>query len=87
MPATRLFGAFSGYPGIIISAGPSLRRNVDLLKGLRDRALLVCVDTAYKVCSRRGIIPHIVMTLDARRQRQAFFRRFPGRNIPTWPTW
>jgi hypothetical protein len=73
MPVTGLFGAFSGCPGIIISAGPSLRKNVDLLKNLRNRALLVCVDTAYKVCSRRGIKPHIVMTLDAQRHSVRHF--------------
>ncbi|MFC1668755.1 motility associated factor glycosyltransferase family protein [Spirochaetota bacterium] len=61
----NLFGKFKGYPGIIVSAGPSLRKNVELLHKIKDKALIVCVDTAIKVLTRRNIYPHIVMTLDA----------------------
>ncbi len=68
-----LFGKFRGYPGIIVSAGPSLRKNMDLLEGLRDRALIVCVDTALKVLHRRDITPHLVMTLDAQKQSLKHF--------------
>jgi hypothetical protein len=60
-----LFGAFLGYPGIIVSAGPSLKKNVRLLSELRDRALICCVDTSAKVLHRLGISPHIIMALDA----------------------
>ncbi len=66
-PVRTLFGAFRGYPGIIVSAGPSLRRNVDLLANAREKALVVCVDTAFKIMEKRGVSPHIVMTLDAQR--------------------
>lgn len=66
-PVSELFGRFSGYPGIIVSAGPSLRKNVKKLSALRDRALIVCVDTALKVLLRNNIEPHIVMTLDSQK--------------------
>jgi hypothetical protein len=66
-PVRNLFGRFRGFPGIIVSAGPSLRGNVDSLAALRDRALIVAVDTAFPVLRRRGIDPHIVMTLDAQK--------------------
>lgn len=62
-----LFGRFAGCPGIIVSAGPSLRKNMHLLPRLRDRALIVAVDTALKALVRKGIEPHIVMTLDAQK--------------------
>jgi hypothetical protein len=61
----NLFGSFKSIPGIIVSAGPSLRKNIDQLTRLKDRALIVCVDTALKPMLKKGIIPHIVMTLDA----------------------
>ncbi len=66
-PVRELFGKFSGYPGIIVSAGPSLRKNVALLAEARDRALIVCVDTALKILLAHGITPHLVMTLDAQK--------------------
>ena len=63
----EFFGAFRGYPGVIVSAGPSLKKNVRLLEELSDKALICCVDTSFKVLTRLGITPHIVMSLDAQR--------------------
>ncbi len=59
------FGAFAGCPGIIVSAGPGLRANADVLARMRDRALIVAVDTAAPVLRKKNIIPHIIMTIDA----------------------
>jgi hypothetical protein len=61
----QLFGAFRGYPGIIVSAGPSLKKNAALLSSLKDSALICCVDTSFRAIQRIGITPHIVMALDA----------------------
>ncbi|MFH0974288.1 MAG: 6-hydroxymethylpterin diphosphokinase MptE-like protein [Spirochaetota bacterium] len=66
-PVIELFGRFRGMPGIIVSAGPSLKKNARLLNSIRDRALIVCVDTAFKVLHRMGVVPHIVMTLDSQK--------------------
>lgn len=76
--AADLFGRFRGYPGIIVSAGPSLRKNFGLLAGLYDRALIVCVDTAYKVLNRRGVPAHMVMTLDAQKHSLRHFLGLKG---------
>ena len=65
LPVQGLFGKFNSIPGIIISAGPSLRHNIHHLQTLKDRALLVSVDTALKPLLKVGITPHLVMTLDA----------------------
>lgn len=65
--AADLFGKFRGYPGIIVSAGPSLRRNAGILNSLRDRALILSVDTALKALEKKGVFPHLVMTLDAQK--------------------
>lgn len=63
----RFFGAFKGYPGIIVSAGPSLKNNIHELAALRNRAIIVAVDTAFKVLYRHNIKPHFVVTLDAQK--------------------
>lgn len=78
----QLFGKFSGCPGIIVSAGPSLRKNAQHLSRLRDRALIVAVDTAYKALLRRGIEPHLVMTLDAQKHSiRHFLGARPGESL------
>ncbi len=61
------FGKFRGYAGIIVSAGPSLRKNAGLLKGLREKALVISVDTAAKVLEKSGVDPHMIMTLDSQK--------------------
>jgi len=66
-PVNNLFNKFRGYPGIIVSAGPSLKKNIDLLDSIRDRALILSVDTAFKVLQKKKVEPHIVMTLDAQK--------------------
>ena len=72
-PVSSLFGRFAGYPGIIVSAGPSLRRNVHLLRDLRDKALIVSVDTAIKILQKNDINPHIIMTLDSQKHSLKHF--------------
>lgn len=76
-PVKSLFGKFSGFPGIIVSAGPSLKNNVALLRSAKDRALIVCVDTALKILLSHGIHPHIVMTLDAQKHSVKHFLGIP----------
>lgn len=73
IPVSALFGKFDGYPGVIVSAGPSLRQNLDALKRVSDRAVILCVDTSYKVLTKAGITPHLVMTLDAQKYSRKHF--------------
>ncbi|MDR3237874.1 MAG: DUF115 domain-containing protein [Spirochaetia bacterium] len=73
LPVSKLFRKFIGCPGIIVSAGPSLRKNIAQLKELKNKAVIVCVDTAYKVCVKSRITPHIVMTIDAQKHSVKHF--------------
>jgi len=61
-----LAGIAKGRAAVIISAGPSLERNIDLLAqpGVRDRVVLIAVQTVLKPLLRRGIRPHFVTALD-----------------------
>ncbi|WP_432662678.1 6-hydroxymethylpterin diphosphokinase MptE-like protein [Wukongibacter baidiensis] len=55
---------FENMPVVIVSAGPSLNKNVKLLNKIKDKALIICVGTAFKVLKKEGIKPHIIVTLD-----------------------
>jgi hypothetical protein len=63
-PFRNLIGRFSGRPAVIVSAGPSLEKNMHRLKELSDRALIIAVDTATKPLIRAGVTPHLVVTGD-----------------------
>jgi len=63
-PVRMLFGAFENKPGIIVSAGPSLQKNIEQLKELRDRVVIIAVDTALRPLLNAGIEPHLICTGD-----------------------
>lgn len=63
-PVKHLKEKFSGRAGFIVSAGPSLDKNILFLKKIRDRAVLIAVDTALKPLLKRGIQPHFTISAD-----------------------
>ena len=56
--------AFTGIPGIVLAAGPSLDEVLDHIKAIRERCVLVCVDTALRSVLGRGIQPDFVVVVD-----------------------
>ncbi|SEM24484.1 Protein of unknown function DUF115 [Butyrivibrio sp. ob235] len=52
-------------PAIIVSAGPSLNKNVDVLKEIKGHALIMCTDRALSVLDKHGIVPDVIVTMDA----------------------
>jgi len=63
-PFIHLIDRFKGKPAIIVSAGPSLEKNMELLKELEDKALVIAVDTSTRPLLEAGIKPHVVVTGD-----------------------
>lgn len=53
------------FPAIIVSAGPSLSKNVELLRDIRNRALIVACDSSVKVLLRHNLVPDIFVSVDA----------------------
>jgi len=63
-PLTLLKDRFKGFPGIVISAGPSLARNRHLLPQAKGKAVLVSVATMLKPLLAEGVEPDYVTILD-----------------------
>jgi hypothetical protein len=59
-----LADAASGVPAIVVAAGPSLDANIDGLRDVGHRALVIAVDTALRPLLAAGIIPDLVVGLD-----------------------
>jgi len=62
--AGRLFRRFRNVPLVIVSAGPSLDRNIHDLAGFEDRCFILSVDTALRPLLAAGITPHAVVLAD-----------------------
>ena len=54
----------SDATAIIVSAGPSLDKNIEDLRAAKGRALIIAVDTALKYMLARDIIPDLFVTID-----------------------
>lgn len=68
---------FHGRPAVLVAAGPSLEKNVHLLRELQGRAVIIAVDTTLRLLLPLGIKPDIVTTIDF---NQANFQKFA--NVP-----
>lgn len=55
---------FREKPAILVSAGPSLNKNIHLLEQAKSRALIVAVGSAITVLDSRGIVPHFRIAID-----------------------
>ncbi|MCF7958587.1 MAG: DUF115 domain-containing protein, partial [Phycisphaerae bacterium] len=64
---------FKGYPAVIVSAGPSLQRNIDTLKAIRDNVVVIAVQTTLKPLLKKGIVPDFVTSLDYHEISKRFF--------------
>lgn len=73
-----LRGRAAGYPAIIVAAGPSLRRNLDLLLQAHDRAVTIAVQTVFKLLVALRRPPHFVTSLDFHEVSAEFFRDLPS---------
>ena len=63
-PIANLFGKGKNQKAILVSSGPSLRKDLETLKKLRKYYFIACVDSAYQILYEFGITPHLVFTLD-----------------------
>ncbi|MCB1114087.1 MAG: DUF115 domain-containing protein [Chlamydiia bacterium] len=61
---SKLKDAFKGVPAIVVGAGPSLGKQIPLLKKLQDKALIISGGTATNVLNANGISPHLHLALD-----------------------
>lgn len=70
-----LHGFARSRPAIVVAAGPSLRRNIDVLlkPGVRDRFVIIAVQTVLKQLLAKGIKPHYVTALDYHEISKRFY--------------
>lgn len=57
---------------IIVSAGPSLDKNISQLKLAKNKALLIAVDAAAKPMVKAGVYPDLIVTIDPIKDESIF---------------
>lgn len=75
--------AAAGRPAVVVSAGPSLERNIHLLArpGVRDRVVIVAVQTVLKKLLAHGVRPHFVTALDYHEISRRFYEGLTAADV------
>ena len=71
----QLQDAARGYPAIVVSAGPSLQRNIHQLAdpAVRSRCVIIAAQTTLKPLLDAGVRPHFVTALDFHEISRRFY--------------
>lgn len=70
---TELMGKIpEEVPAIIVAAGPSLDKNIELLREAYGKAFIIAVDTAVKILEDRGIPYDCMVTVDPAKPARYF---------------
>ena len=70
----KFFDKYKNIPAVIVSAGPSLEKNIRKLKEIKNKALIIAVDTAMKPLFSHNISPHFIITIDPQKKNSKYFR-------------
>ncbi len=77
-PGVNVFyDRFREMPAIVACAGPSLGKSLEFIGDNRDRAVIIAVDTAYRLLVRQGIEPHFCVTVDPQVINARYFEGSP----------
>ncbi|ECH3697625.1 motility associated factor glycosyltransferase family protein, partial [Campylobacter coli] len=65
---------------IVVSAGPSLAKQLPLLKIYQEKAVIFCADGALSILEKEGIMPDYITNLDFRDLALKFFKDRKNKN-------
>lgn len=68
-----LYQLYEDKPAILVAAGPSLNKNMHLLKEVKNKAIIIAADAVLKVLLKNDIIPDIVTAVDGYKHILKYF--------------
>jgi len=63
-PVKGLAELFVGKPAIVVSSGPSLDKNIDLLREVGNQAVVIAADASLRMMTKKGLKPHFVTSVE-----------------------
>lgn len=61
-----LLNTLESIPAVVVGAGPSLDKNIDLLYSIKDHVIILCAGTALKALLAKKIIPDLVLAIESK---------------------
>lgn len=56
--------AYLGRPAVVVASGPSLDKNIHLLKEVKDKAVILACDASYDICMKYGVVPDAIASIE-----------------------
>lgn len=76
-----LFDKFRNKPAVVVASGPSLKKNMHLLEDIKDKSLIVCAESTFRILMNKGIKPHLVASLERTDRTQFSFDGFAQEDV------
>lgn len=73
---------FEGKPAVIVSAGPSLNKNIHLLKEVQDKFIIITGPRTLGILIKNGITPDFLCEVDPQEEVYDFVKDYIDLNIP-----
>lgn len=70
-----------GIPAVIVSAGPSLNKNVHLLNSIKDKAVILSAGSSINILEKNGVKPHIMVGVDGGELESRIFNNVKATDI------
>jgi hypothetical protein len=68
-------------PAIVVASGPSLDKNIEHLRKAKGKAFIIATDSSARMLDRYGIMPDIMVTVDANKE-DVLFENEVAENTP-----
>ena len=82
-------GKFKGVPAFIVASGPSLEKNIEQLKKVKGKGLIIACDASYEICKKFEIHPDIISTIERIEKTYEYFyknKTFDDRTVLVAPS-
>lgn len=78
---------FAGCPAVVVSAGPSLDKNIEQLKVMEDKVLIIAGGRTLRSLLGKGIRPHFVVSADPSYANFRLFDQVLDADVPLVTPW
>ncbi len=58
------FGQFKNIPAIVVSAGPSLEKNIHFVNEIKENAVVICAGSSIRAMKHNEVSPHFLVAID-----------------------
>lgn len=59
-----LYNKFNNMPAVVVASGPSLKKNIHLLKEIKNKAFIICAESTLKALLENGVKPNMVCSFE-----------------------